>query len=448
MTDRKSIEVQSHYLISEKASTRATAYGMSNKIISFGDTTVIAWLDFMADIKIRAYNRKSEEWGEGVFLGSGMSNHTGPAITMDSRGIFHTVYGPHHGPFVYRHTRNPYDITEWSQPIEFGEMATYPSLICGPDDTLYLTYRSSSDTRNWRIHFHKKPKEGKWSEPLALMDPDFPGYIWSGHSLAMSPNGDLHLAFNIYLDDEQPKGSKHYGYLRSADGGNTWTNDRGQPMELPVTPQSACYIRQDPTMDARVKSNVIGPDGNPWFVCIHFERSPRTVEINHWTGETWEMIDLLPHLQEEYPGREIVDASITFDAKGRFYAVVTSGEEATTGLNFWAQPSQELFLMVSEDGGKTFDIQWISQEDPEHPNWLASLERPYTNNPIQGIPTLIYTHKGPGKGVDGGPPSQAFFIELTEVEPEDKPRYERSRHDRMKTSRIRRAPLLKRESKN
>ena len=217
-------------------------------------------------------------------------------------------------------------------------------------------------------------------------------------------------------------------------------------MELPVTPQSKCYIQQDPTLDARVKSLVIGPDGDPWLVCIHFEKSPRTVEINHWTGNDWEMIDLLPHLQKAYPEREIVDASITFDAQGRFYAVVTSGEEATTGGDHWGNPSQELFLMVSEDEGKTFDIQWISQEDPEHPNWLASLERPYTNKPIQGIPALIYTHKGPGKGVDGGPPSQAFFIELTEVEFSDQPRYERSRHDRMKRSRIRRAPLLKRNS--
>ena len=405
---------QTHVQLSSSGSTRATAYGMSNKVISRGDWTYVAWLDFVAEIKARATNRKTGEWTETIHVGTGVDNHSGPAITMDFEGYLHILYGPHHGPFEYKRSTHPHDISEWSDPEPVGELATYPSLICGADDTLYLAYRSSNPdsrkNRHWRIHFHKKERGKPWGVSKPLFDIGVPDYGWFGNSLAIDAEQNLHLAFNTY--NLHPKGSPTYGYLRSNDRGATWTNATGDLMDTPVTREADCFILRDPRANMWIKSNVVGPDQNPWFICIHIHKYPRTVELNHWTGAEWERTDLRPILNESFPDKEIVDASLTFDSAGKLFCVVTAGEPSV-GTDYWGHPSSELYLLTSTDRGKSFAVEPLTDTDLTRPAWIASIERPHSSQPIPGNPALIYTRGGPGKGCEGGPATEVFYMELT-----------------------------------
>ena len=135
-------------LLSEKGCGRATAYSEANKIITFEKKTHVTWLDSEDEnffVRIKTFNRSNNRWSEVYEVGEGFDNHGGAALTVDSRGYLHIVYYPHHHPMRYRRSVRPNDASAWEPEMSFGERCTYPTLVCGPDNTLYLSCRQSRD---------------------------------------------------------------------------------------------------------------------------------------------------------------------------------------------------------------------------------------------------------------------------------------------------------------
>ena len=132
------------FLLSSEGSGRATSYGESNKIVTVGGKTHVAWLDAIAEgfrVRVRTLDRRTGQWGPIVAIGDGQDNHGGPALIVDSKGYLHIVYYPHHQPFRYRRSVRPNDASEWGPEIKFGEALSYPVMLCAPDDTIILTAR-------------------------------------------------------------------------------------------------------------------------------------------------------------------------------------------------------------------------------------------------------------------------------------------------------------------
>ena len=85
-------------------------------------------------------------------VGEAYDNHGGPALSVDSEGYLHIVYHPHHHPMRYRRSNRPHDSSEWEDEVLFGDRLTYPTLMCGPDNTLILTARRSyPGEREWEV---------------------------------------------------------------------------------------------------------------------------------------------------------------------------------------------------------------------------------------------------------------------------------------------------------
>lgn len=303
-------------IISTRGSTRATAYIMSNKIITADEKIFISWLDSLSDVKMTYYDLKKKEWGETVLVGSGVDNHGGPALTMDSKGIFHIIYGAHHGKFQYRRSAIPYNISEWSEVDSVGVFSTYPSLVVDDKDRLHLAYRGGAMPR--RLMYQSRDENGNWSQAVELVHPPVDsGYTQYGNSLFISSDGILHLTFHIY--DVVPPGGKSVGYLRSRDGGETWENAKGEKLSLPVTTESPCFIEKGENQDMRVGNVVVDNDGIPYVPVVHLEKSPRTTLLWHFDGEKWVSKSLLPVIQKYFPEKEITYTTITFDKNGIFY---------------------------------------------------------------------------------------------------------------------------------
>ena len=134
------------FLLSRQGCGRATGYSESNKIVTWRRRTHVAWLDSPPEgfrVRIRSCDRGNGEWSPTVTVGHAHDNHGGPALTVDSAGYLHIVYFPHHHAMCYRRSRRPGDSSEWEEEVRFGERLTYPTLVCGPDDTLLLTARRS-----------------------------------------------------------------------------------------------------------------------------------------------------------------------------------------------------------------------------------------------------------------------------------------------------------------
>jgi hypothetical protein len=110
---------------------------------------------------------------------------------------------------------------------------TYIGLVCGPDDTLHLTYRL------WRygdpphplshqatLAYQRKRPGQPWEDPRILIVPPFSEYSVYYHRLTIDPQGRLFLSYDYwstfwFYRNDNP--GRRRSLLTSADGGQTWT---------------------------------------------------------------------------------------------------------------------------------------------------------------------------------------------------------------------------------
>ncbi len=407
--------------LSTNGSTRATAYSMSNKIITVKEKgkIFVSWLDLVSDIQIATYDLNAKTWSPPVLLGKGEDNHSGPALTMDSQGYLYAIFGPHHGPFQLRRSSKPFDARKWEPAQRFAHKATYPSLVCDGNDTLHLTYRgedrvSQERGGGWWLVYQRRVKGGAWSTPRALFKPRKPfKYTQFGNALAVSKDGTLHLGFHVYAGDPLDALGTHLGYLRSRDNGETWESAQAAKIKLPATQSSNCFIEKGPSKNMRVGNLVVDLNGRPWLTGVHLEKGNSTALLWHLEGETWQSRDLGKFIQKDFPGQSLCGATLTFDRNGTLYVMgaINSNKEKP-----WGDPTQEIVLLTSSDEGKSFSVIPISKPDAKTPNWLPSIERPHGIEPI-GIPSLLFTSgdKGQfGKNKEGSP-TKVYFVKLEQI---------------------------------
>jgi BNR repeat-containing family member/BNR repeat-like domain len=409
-----SMKVRKAKMLSTKGSTRATAYAMSNKIITARGKIFVVWLDFVADARIATYDIAKGHWSKPLLLGKGEDNHGGPALTMDSKGYLYVIFGPHHGPFQVRRSSRPYDAGKWNPVQRVGISGTYPSLVCDSKDTLHLTYRGGirRGKGGWWLMYQHRPKGGRWSKPRAILKADLPyTYTQFGNSLAVASDDVLHLGFHIYAGDPLKTKGSHIGYLRSRTGGRTWETAKGTPVKLPATPRTPCFIEQGKKLDMRSGSIALDSKNRPWLLATHLEKRPRSVSLWRLDGGKWKSQDLLPAVQKQHPQRGLVGATMTFDRNDVMYITCTAQEGKT--LKWWGHAELETVLLVSKDRGKTFTCSPISTRDRKLPNWLPSIERPFGPRPID-VPSMIYTHgdKGQFGKNKQGKATEVLFLRL------------------------------------
>ena len=393
------IEVTSKKVLSTRGSTRGTAYYMSNKILTLGDKTHVAWLDTKAAIMIQTLDHSTGRWLPTVRVGSGVDNHAGAALCSDSNGYLHAAFGPHGGPLQYWVSERPNDASSWVRRRDFGDNATYPSLVCGPDNTLYCCYRGKPAP--CKMVFQRKPVGADWSEPTALLDAEVDGgYTHYQNAICVAPDGTLHVAFHIYFAAV----ARAAGHLQSSDGGNTWTLADGTAIGLPYTAGQPGWIEQGRKLDLWVGNVDVDPEGDPYVVIMHYETKPYTAKLWRFEGGHWDAIELAPIMLGDSPEPGLQMAyygagPVCFDDKGNLYVMagVFRPGSTLTEDEEWGHPTNEQLLLYSEDRGETFEVLPISPRDDTASDWLPSLERHAGHNRLS-VPHLLYTHGRPGKG--------------------------------------------------
>ena len=195
-----SVRATTLFRLSHQGSSRATGYGEANKIITLDGRTHAAWLDATSEgfrVRIRTLDRKTGDWSPTYTIGEAYDNHGGPALTVDSKGYLHVAYYPHHHAMRYRRSKRPNDASEWTPAQQVGRRLTYPTLVCGPDDTLYLTCRAS-DKGPWGVQMFVKPPGQEWQGPVPLLRARHSGYSHYQEALAWGPDHrTLHLSCRI-----------------------------------------------------------------------------------------------------------------------------------------------------------------------------------------------------------------------------------------------------------
>jgi len=418
--------------VSTKGSTRATAYMASNKIISHDGLIYATWLESPGRSMIDAFDESGEPIGAPQLLREGIDNHCGAALTVDQHGFLHAVCGSHNElPFDHRITRKPWSWDNWWTARPISDSPTYPSLVCGLDNRLHLTYRwwhniairggprayhvtpslGYQRTRpgmNWDRFGHRRDPVPVWSDPASMVVPLVPnGYCQYGSSLAVDGLGRLHLGFHVY-DQKYTERGHTVGYMMSVDGGETWTNARGDELTLPCGPTGADTLESDfdgdietAPFDMRASNVAVTPEGNPLIVAFHREDGHATLweAVNDDTknGPVWRSTNLLPVLREHDEQRYFsMDGTVTVDAAGNTYVAAQTVSE----LGHWGDGDSEVVLLFRPAGTHAWQVVDISEHTAYVPNWHPSLERIASPYQTMGTPYLLYQHGTKGTGCE------------------------------------------------
>lgn len=394
------------FLLSADGCGRATGYAETNKIVTWQRKTHVAWLDSVAGgfrVRARSLDHPSGSWSATYTLGAAHDNHGGPALTVDSRGLLHAVYFPHHHPFRYRKSKRPNDASQWEEEIQFGQRCTYPTLVCGVDDTLYLTCRRSFDGRPWQMELWTKRPEGAWQGPTVIARARWPGYSHFQESLAWSPDrGRLHLCCRFH---EKSDGGAYgrvqtVAYMLSDDLGATWRRPDGGATGEPGTAETVDVLASggvDADRILRAGSLAVDAQGRPHLIYSVREagRSETTLAVLEGDGR-WRRRGLAAYLPPRFKDWELtMPGGVTFNRAGELLVTATlmrvgAGEET------WGHPTSEVVRLASADGGATFSFELISPPDRAVTHWLPNVEKPTGHNRVPGRPGILYTAGPPG----------------------------------------------------
>lgn len=368
--DDMRLQIDLSKILSERGSTRATRYAVTNKIVTLQEGTHVAWLDSISETMVATYDHADGRWGDPVRVGSGKDNHGGPALLADSEGYLHIFFGPHHGPLQHAVSARPDDSGEWIAQDAFGIDATYPSAVCDDRDTLHIIYRGGEAAAK-RLVYQRKPEGRPWSDLTELAAaPIESGYTHFHSALTIAPDQSLHVSYDIYYNGA----AKCAGHLVSRDRGDTWTLAGGSTVTLPVTPERDAFFKRSDT-SLGTYSVVCDSHSRPWI-------SVSGLELWHHDGSAWRTIR--PAETAGIPQEEAAHAggTLAIDSRDRLY---------------WFGPIEgSLFVLYSDDGAQSFQRLPIAAPEPDRPLMGPSVERPTGHNRV-GVPWLLYSagEKGP-----------------------------------------------------
>jgi hypothetical protein len=405
---RSSSNKQIHDVISHEGCGRATGYAEANKIVSIKNKTHVAWLDSTREgfrVRIKTFNRKHQKWSSTFTVGEAYDNHGGPALTCDSQGYLHIAYYPHHHPMRYRQSTYPNDASQWDPEVQFGELATYPSLICGPDDVLYCTFRRQRKNKPWQVEMWIKKPGKKWEMQSTILTSSYPGYAHFQESLAWSlKDNSLHLSCRIH---EKSDGKAYgriqtVGYMKSSNFGQTWQRSDRSSIHLPASAEQLDQVATGGVEVGRIlRAGAIGLNkgGIPYLIYSEqMHEKGRSFLATPSPEGLWHKKELTSILSGKWKGWSmIMPGGLTYNDKGQLLITVQIQKIEPTDKS-WGHKSNEVILLKSKDNGHRFTSRLISSSHPEIPNWLPSIERYTGHHFIPDRPGIIYTAGSPGEG--------------------------------------------------
>ncbi len=395
-----------HLKLSGQGCGRATSYPTSNKIVTIDGKTHVTWLDSAASgefvVRGRTLDHAAGSWSPVQTIGAAFDNHGSPSLSCDHEGYLHLVYGPHHHPIRYRRSLRPNDLSEWSEEETVADRCTYPTLLIGHDDSLYVTARVSSPDGSegiWSVSLLIKPPGQPWYPPIEILRAERKGYSHFQESLCWGADfRRLHLSFRMSEGLER-RDSHTVGYMFSDDFGLTWNTATGEKIELPATAETASMVAHDirPAPDrARLECGNIAVDsmGNPHLVYADNSYDEPGLWLMSLTANgRWSRTALHPFLpppaDEDAP--RYATGGFIINAEGQAFVAVERADLPPPIFNEeGVHPPTRVYVLHSKDL-KEWGRYDVAVGSGSLPAWQSNLERSTGHNRVHGKPGLIYT---------------------------------------------------------
>ncbi len=395
------------HLLSKGGSNRSTAYVMSNKSLTLGGKTHVVWTDAIATTCGRTYDHATGKWGETRDLGEGLDNHNNPTLTADAKGCLHLCYGPHGswqgyaplwawpaGSFKYAESPKPGTLDGLgSDHGGFGYRATYGFPVNTPSGYDCLVYRGGENPPS--LMFQRRVPSGGWSNARELMRQAVkPGYTYYGGHLTCGTDGSLYVAAHFYAKERGH--SLGIAILKSVDMGETWTDLCGEKAAVPIEygPRFA-VPHPSPLHDPHSGGVEVDRHGNLWALASSRLASDRRLLLSRWEGRRWETVDVAAFLPAERVPCGSCAACFAVDTRGGIHIAVQAALLPRIGGvdpgKVWGHPSNEVFHLVSRDGGRSFDCRQLSDGDPEVCSALPNISKTGPFHPVEN-PAILFQH--------------------------------------------------------
>jgi len=226
------------------------------------------------------------------FKGNVADAHNDVLLGISGDGILHLSYDHHAQPIHYRRTSRPHDPRSFGDAIPMTGRneahVTYPQFINAPDGTLLYFYRDGA-SGNGNLCLNRYTPGRGWRamyQPLIDGQGQRNPYWWRP---AFGADNSLHLAW-CWRDSGDARTNHDICYMRSTDGGATFTTPEGHPQALPVNLRNAYVADPVPTGSNLINqcSSTVDSQGRPHLA--HYQSDPAGIPQYvhlYWDGSRW-----------------------------------------------------------------------------------------------------------------------------------------------------------------
>jgi len=178
----------------------------------------------------------------------------------------------------------------WIPPVDIfitpenlgNQVLIFPHAVIDQEGYIHLIWMEEPNFPNYTLYYSSvyaplARSPSAWSSPIVLAD-DLTGTEYSLH-IAYEPPSLLHVIYARVAQGETPPEARAVGYLRSTDGGETWT----EPVDLYTTP--------DPRRGASNTRLLVVPPGKVYASWTEWDETGNGAAIyfarSENSGESW-----------------------------------------------------------------------------------------------------------------------------------------------------------------
>lgn len=241
-----------------------------NSLVTHKDTQFVAYYDREGFLCLGKRSLKDKQFTirRTPYRGNVNDAHNSISIMADGNGYLHVSWDHHGHPLRYAKSIVPYslELTEkLAMTSSREENVTYPEFFRLPDGNLIFMYRDGQSGQGNLVLNYYDIKTQKWEQRQQnLIDGE--GKRNAYWQACVDKNGIIHISW-VWRETWDVSTNHDLCYARSADGGITWENSKGEKYGLPINTATAEYALRIPQNSELINQTSMSTDekGNPYI---------------------------------------------------------------------------------------------------------------------------------------------------------------------------------------
>jgi hypothetical protein len=238
-----------------------SAHPVSFALLTQGERQYVAYYDDVRALTVAVRKLSETAWTKVKLpVITGWDSHNYIALTADRDGQLHLSGNMHNNPLLYFRTRDTGDITTFERIATMTgrdeERVTYPIFFRDAAGELIFTYRNGGSGRGDQIYNRYNAASRTWNRlldtPLTAGGTRANAYL---HGPILGPDGWFHLCWVWRLTPDCATNTNP-SYARSRDLVH-WENSRGEPLALPITPETSDVIEPIAPRGGIINNNIV-----------------------------------------------------------------------------------------------------------------------------------------------------------------------------------------------